>query len=62
MVSVDCMRISILSVSVEALEMLCAVVAEALAPWAGDSKADNLLSPLRLMCDLRNTSMSCIQV
>ena len=28
MVSVDCMLISILSVSVEALEMLCAVVAK----------------------------------
>ena len=30
--SVDHMLISILSVSVEALEMLCAVVAEPLAP------------------------------
>ena len=30
MVSVDCMLISKLSVSVEALEMLCAVVAEVL--------------------------------
>ena len=31
MVSVDCMLISILSV--EALEMVCAVVAEVLVPW-----------------------------
>ena len=42
-VSVDPMLISRLSVSVEALEMLCAVVAEALAC---NLKADDLLSPL----------------
>ena len=34
MVSVDCMLISILSVSVEALEMSCAEAAEALVPRA----------------------------
>ena len=60
--SVDCMFIFIPSVSVEALEMLCAVVAEALAPQAFDLKTDNLLSPLQLMCDLRNPILSCIQV
>ena len=45
--------ISILSVSVEALEMLCAEAVEALAPWARDLKPDDLLSPLCLMCDFR---------
>ena len=49
MVTVDHMLMSILSVSVKALEMLCAVVAEALAHQACDLQADNLLSPLRLM-------------
>ena len=44
--------ISILSVSVEALEM-CAEAVEALAPWARDLKPDDLLSPLCLMCDFR---------
>ena len=62
MVSVARMLISILSVSVEALEMLCVVVAEALAPQACDLKADRLLSPLHQMCDFRNPSLSCIQV
>ena len=59
--SAGCMLISILSVSVEALEMPCAVVAEALAPQVCNLKADDLLSPLCLMCDLRNLSLSCIQ-
>ena len=62
MVSVACMLISILSVSVEALEMLCAVVAELLVPRACDLKTDDMLSPLRLMYYLRNPSLSCIQV
>ena len=48
MVSVNHRLISILSVSVKALEMLYAVVAEALAPRACNLKADDLLSPLRL--------------
>ena len=43
MMSVDCMLISILFVSVELLEMLCA---EALVPRAWDLKPDCLLSPL----------------
>ena len=57
MVSIDHMLISILSVSVQALDMSCAVVAEAC-----DLKADYLLSLLHLMCDLKNPSLSCIQV
>ena len=51
MVSVDCMLISILSMSVEDLEMLCAGAAEALAPRPWDLKPDDLLSPLHLICD-----------
>ena len=51
-VSVDSMLISILCMSVEALEMLCAVVAKALVSRAWDLKPDNLLRPLHLMCDL----------
>ena len=47
MVSVDHMLISILSVSVEALEMSCAVVAEALAPLAYDLKAEPLAFDVR---------------
>ena len=62
MVSVDCMLISILVVSVEVLEMSCPVVAEALALWTCDLKADELLSLLHLMCDLGNPNLSCIQV
>ena len=54
--SVDCMLVSILSVSVEALDMGCAEAAEALAHWAWD----NLL-PLHLMCDFRNPNLICIQ-
>ena len=60
MVSVDCMLIW--SVSVEALEMLYAVIAEAVTPQVCDLKADNLLSPLCLMCELRNPNLSCIQI
>ena len=37
--------ISILSASVEALEMSCAEAIVALAPWAGDLKDEDLLSP-----------------
>ena len=45
MVSVNCMLISILSVSVEARDMSCAIVTEALSPQACDLKDDNLLTP-----------------
>ena len=44
MLSVDGMLISIISASVENLEMLRAIVAEALAPWAWDLKADESLA------------------
>ena len=55
------MLISILSVSVEALEIMCAETAEALAPRSLDLKPDDLLSSLHLMCDIRNPNLSCIQ-
>ena len=42
--------ISILSITVELLEMSCAESADALAPWAGNKKSEDLLSPLHLMC------------
>ena len=51
------MLTSILSVSVEALEMLCAVVAEALAPLAWYLKPENLRRPLHLMYNLRNPNL-----
>ena len=60
MISVDRMLISMLSVLVEAHDMSCAVIAEALAPQAWDLNTDNLLSPLRQMCDLMNPNLSCI--
>ena len=62
MVSVGCMLISILFVTVKAQKMLCAGVAEALLPQDWDLKPENLQSPLRLMCDLRNQNLSCIQL
>ena len=57
LVTVDRMLISILSVSVEALE-LCAVAAEAWAPRIWELKPDDLLSPLHKMCELRNPTLS----
>ena len=42
----DCMLIFILSVLVEPLEMLCVEAADALVPWAGDLKAEDLLISL----------------
>ena len=44
------MLISILSVSVEALKMLCAETVDELAPQAGDFKPKDLLNTLHLMC------------
>ena len=55
--SVDRMLISMLSMSVEAVEMSCA---EAVAPQAWDLISDNFLSPLCRMCDLGNPNFSCI--
>ena len=59
MMSVDRMLISILSVLVEALEMLRDEAAEALAPRAWGLKPNDLLSCL--MYDLRYPNLSCIQ-
>ena len=56
-VSVDHMLISILSVSVEALEMSCAAVAKALATQVCNLKADDLQNPCCLMCELRNQEL-----
>ena len=39
-----------LSVLVEPVEMSCAEAADVLAPWAGDLKAEDLRSPMHLMC------------
>ena len=46
----DCMLISILSMSVEPLEVLCAEAADALASPERDLKLEDLLSPLCMMC------------
>ena len=53
----DCMLISILSLLVEPLEMLCAEAADALAPRAGDFKGEDLLSLWSLMCVSLETSI-----
>ena len=59
--SVSCMLISMLSVSVEACDVSCAVVAEALAPRALYLNPYALLSPLHQICNLGNPNLSCIQ-
>ena len=56
----DHMTISMLSMSVEGLEMSCAEAADVLAPWTGDLKPNDLLS-LHLMCILEKLDLSCIQ-
>ena len=50
----DHMLISILSMLVEPLEMLCAEAADTLAPRARNLKSADLLSPLNLMCIFKN--------
>ena len=45
----DRMLVSILSVSVEPMEMSCVQAVDALAPRAGDLKAEDLLSPFHLI-------------
>ena len=57
----DSMLISILSMLVEPLEMLCAEAADALAPQVWDLKAEDLLSPLHLMCVFKKLNLSRIQ-
>ena len=54
----DCMLISILSVSVKVLEMLCVEAVDALAPQARDLKAEDLLSLFCLMCVLKKLNLS----
>ena len=54
----DCMVISILYMSVEALEMSCAETVGALAPRARDLKPEDLLSLLYLMCIFKKLNLS----
>ena len=54
----DQMLISILSVSVEPLEMLCVMAADTLAPQADHLKNEDLLSPLHLMCIFKKLNLS----
>ena len=51
------MLISILSMSVDPLEM-CAEATDALAPQVRDLKPEGLLSPLRLMCVFQKSNLS----
>ena len=60
MVSVERMLKSMLSVLVEACDMLCAVKA-VLTPRAWDLNPDDLLRPLSRMCNLINPNLSGIQ-
>ena len=54
----DCMLISILSMLVEPLEMLCAETVDALADRAGNLKAEDLLSHLCLTCVFKKLNLS----
>ena len=54
----DCMLISILSVLVKPLEMLCAEAADPMALLAGDFKAEDLLSSFCLMCVFKSLNLS----
>ena len=49
---------SILYVSVKPLEMSCTEAADALDPQAVDLKAEDLLSPLHLMCVFKMLNLS----
>ena len=57
----DHMLISTLSVLVETLKMSCAEARNALAPWARDLKAEDLLSPLHLICVFKKLNVFRIQ-
>ena len=57
MVVFDGMVISILSMSVKLLEISCAEAVDALAPWAGDLKTEDLLSPLCLLCVFKKLNL-----
>ena len=54
----DCLLNSILSISVKALELLCAEAADALALHAGDLTPDAFLSSLNLMCIFKKLNLS----
>ena len=53
----DRMLISILSVSVEPLEMPCPEAADALSPQTVDFNAEGFLSPLNLMCIFKKLNL-----
>ena len=57
----DRMLTSILSVSVEFLEMFCAEATVALAPPARDLEPEDLRSPFILMCAFKRLNLSWIQ-
>ena len=54
----DHILIPILSFPVEPLEMTCAEAVDALAPQAWDLKAEDLLSPLHVMCVFKKLNLS----
>ena len=54
----DCMLISRVSMLVGPLDMSCAEAVDALAPRAGDLKAEDLLSPLFLICVFKKLNLS----
>ena len=55
--SMTCWLTSILSMSVEAREMLSAEAVDALAPQDRDLKPEDLLSPLHLMCVFKKLNL-----
>ena len=55
------MLMPILSMLVESVEMSCAEAADALAPRAGDLKAEDFLSPFHLMYIFKKLNLSWIQ-
>ena len=59
--SICSMLISILSMSVEALEMLSAEVGDELVPQARNLKPDDLMSPLCVICVFKKISLFNIQ-
>ena len=53
----DCMLSSILSMLVDPLEMPCAKGEDALVPWAGDLKLEDLLSSLHQICVFKKLNL-----
>ena len=54
----DCMLITLLSVSVEPLEMSCAEAVDAQSAWAVNLKPEDLLSLLHLICVFKKLNLS----